>query len=118
MKEIIVAKLFKHVLPVVSVSFLTLATLTSTTHAAITNPYPEQLQEVLSKYHIDKTNIRSQKTLEKRAFGRSDDRNSGYTTYIDFKDCKGYLAVSQHRFGRVDNVYIKGECQIPGIKNF
>ena len=111
-------KFLKYLITTTSVGFLMLTTLNTATYAAVTNPYPKQLHDVLTKYNIDKANIKSQKTLETRITGRSDNRTQGYTTYIDFYDCKGYLAVYQHRFGRVENVYIKGDCQIPGIKNY
>ena len=109
-------KIFKNILPILALSFLTIASLSNSSIAAITNPYPEPFEEVMEKYNIDRTNIRSQKTLVKRTTNNK--RIFGYETFIRFNDCKGYLKVFQHRFGRVDQVYTKGECKVPGIKSF
>ncbi|WP_419901358.1 hypothetical protein [Kiloniella sp.] len=110
--------LFKLLLPLFSAAFLAVTLLGSPTQAAVTNPYPKQLEEVLTKFEIDKANIRSQRTLEKQTDDDENQRVMGYDTYIRFNDCKGYLRIYQHRFGRVEKVYTKGECKIPGIKSF
>ncbi|MFD2208065.1 hypothetical protein [Kiloniella antarctica] len=102
----------------ISFASITFSAYTSPAFADVINPYPEQLQEVLGKYNIDSDNILSQTTLEKAVHDRNNERLLGYNTYIRFKDCKGYLRVFQHRFGRVDNVFTRGECKIPGIENF
>ena len=74
------------------------------TLAAVTNPYPVELESVLTKYNIDKENIRSQRTLVKYTDDNDGQRIAGYDTYIKFEDCKGYLRIFQHRFGRVEQV--------------
>ncbi|MEH6630497.1 MAG: hypothetical protein V7776_06720 [Halopseudomonas aestusnigri] len=112
------ATFFKKLQLILAAGLLAVTAFTSPTSAAVTNPYPVEFEEVLAKFHINKSNIRSQKTLVKHTDVNDGQRIAGYDTYIRFKDCKGYLRIFQHRFGRVEKVYTKGECEIPGIKNF
>lgn len=112
------ATLFQRLKLLFAAGLLAVTTLSSPALAAVTNPYPAELEEVLTKFNIDKANIRSQKTLEKQTDTNDGQHIEGYDTYIRFKDCKGYLRIFQHRFGRVEKIYTKGECKIPGIKNF
>ncbi|WP_417430338.1 hypothetical protein [Kiloniella sp.] len=95
-------------------SFLFLSIDNSVSASSI-NPYPEEIKEVLAKYKIDESKITSQRTI--RDF-RNKRRIFGYDTYIRFEDCKGYLQIVQHRFGRVDRIYTRGECKFPRIESF
>ncbi|KLN59277.1 hypothetical protein WH96_18350 [Kiloniella spongiae] len=87
-------------------------------NAAAPNPYPTQVKEVLTKYNVDQSSIKSQTTLER---GTSNDRRQrieGYDTFIRFHNCKGYLKIAQHRFGHVKQIFTRGECKVPGIDSF
>ncbi len=100
-----------------SALFLSSATI-SPSHAAAPNPYPDQIQKVLTKYNIDQNTIKSQTTLERGISNDRRQRIQGYETFIRFHDCKGYLKIAQHRFGHVKQVFTRGECTVPGIESF
>ncbi|WP_085908775.1 hypothetical protein [Kiloniella majae] len=94
------------------------STLILPAHAAAPNPYPDQIQKVLTKYNIEQSTIKSQTTLERGISNDRRQRIEGYDTFIRFHDCKGYLKIAQHRFGHVRQVFTRGECTVPGIDNF
>ncbi|WP_421781163.1 hypothetical protein [Kiloniella litopenaei] len=106
---------FKLLTQLLTVSGFLFLPINNITFANPINPYPEKIKEALVKYNIDESKITSQKTI--RDF-RNKRRIFGYDTYIWFEDCKGYLQIVQHRFGRVDQIYTIGECKFPGIESF
>ncbi|WP_269422800.1 hypothetical protein [Kiloniella laminariae] len=92
--------------------------LSSPVQAGVRNPYPEPLEELLTKLGITAEDIRSQNTLERNSRSERDQKLIGYQTFYRFHSCTGYLQVNQHRFGRVDYVYSRGECKFPGVEQF
>ncbi|WP_020591974.1 hypothetical protein [Kiloniella laminariae] len=97
---------------------LSVTALSVPVQAGVPNPYPEPLEELLTKLGISAEDIRSQNTLERNSRSERDQKLIGYQTFYRFHSCTGYLQVNQHRFGRVDYVYSRGECQFPGVERF
>lgn len=105
----------KHVMQPFTIFCLLFLFINNPVSANSISPYPQEIKDVLTKYKIDESKITSQRTI--RDF-RNKRRIFGYDTYIRFEDCKGYLQIVQHRFGRVDRIYTRGECKFPGIESF
>ncbi len=91
--------------------------------AWVNRPYTRCEAEVdqrLNRIDVDRADI--EKIFYTRQFhggGRKDrTRVVGTDAWVRFHSCKGSLVIDLDRYCRVRQVYTRGQCKIPGLKNF
>ena len=82
-------------------------------------PFREKTQQRLDELGIEDSRVRSIKLVLIR---KKDERPGpdirAAESYIRLTDCTGYLVIFMNSWAFVRDTYTRGDCSIPGLKNF
>ncbi|MDP6602975.1 MAG: hypothetical protein QGG17_02135 [Rhodospirillales bacterium] len=84
------------------------------------HPCRPVVEREIDRLGIGRADIRKIFILEKLGPSTSDGnvRRDGFDAWIQFRSCKGALIVDMGNGCRTRQVYTRGECRVPGLKNF
>lgn len=77
----------------------------------------QKIKDRVAKLVTDHGSIRKYDFVT-RTGGYDNSQPTGYEVWVSFKDCKGNLVVETNASCQLTQSYTRGNCQVPGVKNY